>query len=287
VNKPMKNLKELKINRLPELVKVRRQARESFLKEIGVDAANKRQMIDTVLKYITRTKLAGEQVLQNKSDHQLKYKFLLEAMGLFLLTSESKYLVLNMQQYCARQGIKAQSNTTLLLLILRTLGPYLGDRKEAHRDSVCVEFAMLQGATPSALPDYFGKSGQGLDATYHRATAKQKDSTRISVLMKGESKKRYDKVADGNGFFLYALKTSTHPIPKKCLINVSQLRAALEYMERAMAMETSGSRKASVIAPKGVHHAIGKRLRSPLQAASPPGNAVSSAMPKRKRLPDR
>lgn len=254
---------ELAVDRSPKRAEIRRKAREAYLNELGLNATDDNAIDREIGKRIKRAKSIRDRG-GNLIDPE-KYELLSELMAVFLLASEPKSRRLRLQRTCIGEGVAARSNTRLLHLVVRAFGAYsTSDRREAHRDSMATEYAMLQGATPPTLVSYFSTPGQGLDATYRRAleyfqTSDRKAPTKISITMNPKAHKQLQSVPVGAPFIGYFINTTPVPTLKSCITNPSRITAMLDFANHGISRGMSSLKKTPVIAPKGPQRVIGKR----------------------------
>ncbi len=158
------------IDKGPSRAKDRRALRQKVLQRLNI-GDDERQIDLLVPRYLQRAQISGQKAASSKNEPADVRRFLADALALFLLASEPRSRASKLEAALYPQRpINKHEQTTLLALVLKTLGPYSRDgRRMVHRDSVALEFIVHLGLAPDDLPAYLAKPGQGIDSTYRRA----------------------------------------------------------------------------------------------------------------------
>jgi hypothetical protein len=269
MKKQPKDTPELIVDRAPGHAETRRKARDAYLNELGLNPTDDLAIDQEIGKRIRRAKLMRNPA--RKMTDPERYELLSEGLAVFLLTSEPKARWLKLQRICAREGVAARSNTRLIHLVVRALGHYSArERREAHRDSIATEYAMLRGATPSTLVSYFGTPGQGIDATYRRAveyfrSGERKKSIKLWLTVTPKVHQRLPTPQSGRPYILLVHQPKNVPTITSCITNPSIFKAVVDYATRLI---QGASNKTPVVTSRGAHRVIGK---------APPSNHTRSA----------
>jgi hypothetical protein len=224
---------ELAVDRGPRQAETRRKARDSFLSELGLTSTDDQAMSQEIRKRIERAKSMRRIGEMTVSD---KYQFLSEVMAVFLLASEPKDRQLKLQRICIDEGVVPRSNTRLLHLLVRALSSYSPrERRQAHRDSLVIEYTISQGEIPSTLCRYLSTPGQGLDATYRRAVeffgrGGQK-AVKRAITIEPKAQQRSQSVQVGAHYWGYFIQSDTGPVLRNCITDAATVMAMLDFIK--------------------------------------------------------
>ena len=241
---------ELTVDRGPRQAGIRRKARDAYLKELDLNPLNNNGIDQEIGTRINRAKSIHDRV--GKPTDLEKYQFLSEVMAVFLLGSEPMSRRSKLKRVCIKEGVSARSNTRLLHLVVKALGRSR-ERRETHRDSMVLEYAMMQGITPSTLVSYLSTPGQGLDTTYDRAVGYfggPNRRVRTPIIEEAEAQQRSQSVPVGKPYFGYFINTETSRVHKNCFTEPSLVKAVVDLIKQEIATKRLSSTKNSGIGGK-------------------------------------
>jgi hypothetical protein len=173
--------------------------------------------------------------LNQKRDLDLAPQCLALIMAIWLLGSEPISRRQALQQSLSKQGVSAQSDTTLFSLIMKAVGLYPPEaRRHLSRDSAAVEYAMTLGMRPWTLESYFRTPGQGRDATYKRAREQHgsgNGSKSLKTTANRETHARIDRLPADTPYITYTIRTRAGSTVKSCIIDPRNVKAVTKFVK--------------------------------------------------------